>query len=192
MELREMMEQVKGSNNKEQLLEDIKRYYAKQSIGRMVLVILSGIIGVLLAIKQITDTYSSDAILAVGMCLVAVFSFFLFKYYRKISKSNSAEELLLLYDRLKDRTLNVSRWCVAVFLPFWGFLLYGMLTEILNPDSEIVDWVFIIIFILLISFFLCSLWYVFSAKIRSKSYDASYNNITGRIEELREYVETKA
>ena len=97
-----------------------------------------------------------------------------------MSKEDSAKRLLTRYDKYKKYTLYILS--IVIIILCYG--IYEILAEN-NFAPNIVEWIFCIIFGLLILYLV---WYLFSTKFRTKMDNYGRDSINRYVERLRELV----
>ena len=192
----EQQQIVKSSNNKQdrindmskgELVEHIKSYFAKKAKEMLVLTILSAILCVLIVLSYLRgaemETITMNLLIMAACGFSALIRYFI---YKKPSKTNDADELLSIHDRLMSDELKWSRIGLAVLLLLFGFIIYVMIIEEGFSNLDTFEYFFLALSCLI---FLFCAGYVFFPKIRrmlinsSNSYDIQY------VQRLRELVE---
>lgn len=172
-------QQLDQINNlsKDELVQHINSQFDKQATSRLILAILWGIV----AISSVFIDHSTSRYgILILWFLIFLTYFYEFLKCRKMSKEDSAKRLLTRYDKYKKYTLYILSIVIII-------LCYGIY-EILAENHfapNIVEWIFCIIFGLLILYLV---WYLFSTKFRTKMDNYGRDSINRYVERLRELV----
>lgn len=184
----------KSLNNKQDRINDMSKgelvsyinsYFAKQSKERLTEAIVFALMSALYIWNYVKGSMD-DMILPVGFAAVSLFGLLRYLNYRKISRTDDASELLSTIDRLTGMEKKLIICGLAILFFIFCYYLFVMIIDTDFAHLDILDYIFIPIFILLALFIAC---YVLSPKLRRKIFLSANSYAIKHVERLRELVE---
>lgn len=170
--------------SKEELVNYINSYFAKQSKERLAMAIAFVLVAELYILSYIKGAMG-NIILPIGFAIGSIFGLLQYFNYRKISKVDDASELLSTIDRLTGTEIKVSIGGLAILFTIFCYYLYTMIIETDFAHPNTLDLIFFPIFIVLTLFIAC---YVLSPKFRRKFFLLTNAYAIKHVNRLRELV----
>ena len=170
--------------SKEELVDFINNYFAKQAKERLTMAIAFVLVSALYILSYIKGSMG-NIILPIGFAISSIFGLLQYLNYRKIARADDASELLSTIDRLTGIEKKLSIGGLAIMFFIFCYLLYTMIIDTDFAHLDTLDYIFFPIFILLALFIAC---YVLSPKLRRKIFLLNNVYAIKHVEHLRELV----
>ena len=191
MELKQIFKSLNNEQDginkmsKEELVNYINSYFAKQSKERLAMAIAFALLSAVYIWNHVRGSMD-DIILPLGFAAVSFFGLLQYLNYKKISKVDDASELLSTIDRLTGTEIKVSIGGLAIMFTIFCYFLYTMIIEADFAHPDTLDLIFFPIFIVLTLFIAC---YIISPKFRRKFFLLTNSYAIKHVNRLRELVQ---